>query len=412
MTVQKCTPNQRNKSNLKDSHLIRTTDAHLTIGEYRNVYLTEKEYNQLKADFSGLDSLIEQLSAYIQSTGKKYADHAATLRIWAESRTKIKTGHPGLHLQGRRKPIKTIEKILEQSVSSIPENAEDYYGMDGLRYCGKCHTPREAFFAKGVALMGKNKHPIECSCQRIERTKQETLISQQKHNDLVRRLKAEGFSDPAMLNWTFENDNGRSPQIHHAQRYVEQWQAMRSENLGLLLWGGVGTGKSFLAGCIANALMEQEVPVRMTNFARILNELNGSFSGRNEVVDKLCRYPLLVIDDFGMERGTEYALEQVYNIVDSRYRSQKPLIVTTNLTPDEIRHPQDTLHTRIYDRPGNVHSDFLHWGQLAEGECAGKAGTAETFDRITRKCRKTKIARYRSHPATRIWRLAYEFESA
>ena len=252
--------------------------------------------------------------------------------------------------KGRRKPIKTIEKILEQSVSSIPENAEDYYGMDGLLYCGKCHTPREAFFAKGVALMGKNKHPIECSCQRIERAKQEALISQQKHSDLVRRLKAEGFSDPAMLDWKFENDNGRSPQMCHAHRYVEQWQTMRAENLGLFLWGGVGTGKSFLAGCIANALMEQEVPVRMTSFARILNELNSSFSGRNEVVDKLCRYPLLIIDDFGMERGTEYALEQIYNIVDSRYRSRKPLIVTANLTLDEIRHPQDTAHARIYDR--------------------------------------------------------------
>ena len=125
---------------------------------------------------------------------------------------------------------------------------------------------------------------------------------------------------------------------------------MRAENLGLFLWGGVGTGKSFLAGCIANALIEQEVPVHMTNFARILNELNSSFSGRNEVVDKLCCYPLLVIDDFGMERGTEYALEQVYNIVDSRYRSQKPLIVTTNLPLNEIRHPQDTAHARIYDR--------------------------------------------------------------
>ena len=138
--------------------------------------------------------------------------------------------------------------------------------------------------------------------------------------------------------------------MHHAHRYVEQWQTMRSENLGLLLWGGVGTGKTFLAGCIANALMEQEMPVRMTNFARILNKLNSSFSGRNDVVDKLCRYPLLIIDDFGMERGTEYALEQIYNIVDSRYRSRKPLIVTTNLTLDEIRHPQDTPHTRIYDR--------------------------------------------------------------
>ena len=62
---------------------------------------------------------------------------------------------------------------------------------------------------------------------------------------------------------------------------------MCAENIGLLLWGGVGTGKSFLAGCIANALMAQEVPVRMTNFAHILNE---------------------------------------------------------------IRHPQDTAHARIYDR--------------------------------------------------------------
>ena len=83
---------------------------------------------------------------------------------------------------------------------------------------------------------------------------------------------------------------------------------------------------------------------------RILNELNGSFSGRNDIGDRLCRYPLLIIDDFGIERGTEYALEQIYNIVDSRYRSQKPLIVTTNLTLDEIRHPQDTAHARIYDR--------------------------------------------------------------
>ena len=93
---QKCSTNQRNKNNLKDSHLIRTTDAHLTIGEYRNVYLTEKEYNQLKADFSGLDSLIEQLSAYIQSTGKKYADHAATLRIWAKRQKTERKSTPGI----------------------------------------------------------------------------------------------------------------------------------------------------------------------------------------------------------------------------------------------------------------------------------------------------------------------------
>ena len=96
MIAQKCTPNQRNKNNLKDNHLIKATDAPLTFGEYHNVFLTEKEYKRLKADFSGLDSLIEQLSAYIQSTGKKYADHAATLRIWAKQQKTERKSTPGI----------------------------------------------------------------------------------------------------------------------------------------------------------------------------------------------------------------------------------------------------------------------------------------------------------------------------
>ena len=58
----------------------------------------------------------------------------------------------------------------------------------------------------------------------------------------------------------------------------------------------------------------------------------------------------LILDDFGMERGTEYGLEQVFNVIDSRYRSGKPLIVTTNLTLDDLRNPEDTAHSRIYDR--------------------------------------------------------------
>ena len=96
MIAQKCTPNQRNKNNLKDNHLIKTTDAYLTFGEYQNVFLTEKEYKRLKADFSGLDGLIDQLSAYIQSTGKKYADHAATLRIWAKRQKVKQKSTPGI----------------------------------------------------------------------------------------------------------------------------------------------------------------------------------------------------------------------------------------------------------------------------------------------------------------------------
>ena len=67
-------------------------------------------------------------------------------------------------------------------------------------------------------------------------------------------------------------------------------------------------------------------------------------------IARLCSFPLLILDDFGMERSTEYGLEQIYNVVDSRYRSRKPLIVTTNLTLEELQHPEDTAHSRIYDR--------------------------------------------------------------
>ena len=126
---------------------------------------------------------------------------------------------------------------------------------------------------------------------------------------------------------------------------------MKEKSLGLLLWGDVGTGKSFFAGCIANALLDKGIPVLMTNFSRILNILTGMyFDDRNRFIESFNQYSLLIIDDLGIERNSEFALEQVFNIIDSRYRSRKPLIVTTNLTLDELKNAKDLAHARIYDR--------------------------------------------------------------
>ena len=126
---------------------------------------------------------------------------------------------------------------------------------------------------------------------------------------------------------------------------------MKEKSLRLLLWGDVGTGKSFFAGCIANALLDKGIPVLMTNFSRILNTLTGIYADdRNRFIESFNQYSLLIIDDLGIERNSEFALEQVFNIIDSRYRSRKPLIVTTNLTLDELKNPKDLAHARIYDR--------------------------------------------------------------
>ena len=266
-----------------------------------------------------------------------------------------------------------IEAMITDITATTAE-AEDYTGEDGLLYCGKCHTPKEAYFPKETAQwLGHDRHPTDCDCQRAAREKQQAAESRQKHLEKVEDLKRRGFTDPAMRNWTFEHDNGRNPQTETARFYVESWETMQAENIGYLFWGGVGTGKSYLAACIANALMEQEVPVCMTNFAAILNDLAASFAGRNEYISRLCSFPLLIIDDFGMERGTEYGLEQVYNVIDSRYRSRKPLIVTTNLTLEELQHPEDTAHARIYDRLLEMCSPLCFTGEnLRKAAAQGK----------------------------------------
>lgn len=201
----------------------------------------------------------------------------------------------------------------------------------------------------------------------------EAADREHKHREEVERLKRKGFTDPAMREWTFGNDNGKCPQMHKAYSYVEQWEQISTGNYGLILWGNVGTGKSYFAGCIANALMEKEVSVCMTNFALILNDLAASYKDRNEYIACLCSFPLLILDDFGMERGTEYGLEQVYNVIDSRYRSRKPLIVTTNLTLEELQNPEDTAHARIYDRLLEMCSPLCFTGEnLRKAAAQGK----------------------------------------
>ena len=170
-----------------------------------------------------------------------------------------------------------------------------------------------------------------------------------QHNRIY--LKTSGLQDKSLYDYTFARDNGINPEIKLAHNYVSNWEEMKANASGLLIWGDVGTGKSFFAGCIANALLEKGVPVLMTNFSRILNTLTGMhFEDRNQFINSLNRYSLLIIDDLGIERNSDFALEQVFNVIDSRYRSKKPLIITTNLTLSELNNAADIAHKRIYDR--------------------------------------------------------------
>ena len=237
-----------------------------------------------------------------------------------------------------------IEKARE--TNNIVEG--DYIGENNLYYCGKCKTAKQC----SVTFAGREMVvPCICHCK-AEAIKQEEEQRQQRaFFERVQRYRRMGFPESDMENWTFANDDRKNPKMSDAmQNYVKNFDEFRAKGKGLLLFGNVGTGKTFYAACIANALIDRGIPCLVTNFARIANTVQGLFEGRQEYYDSLNRFPLLLIDDLAAERKTEYMQEIVFNVIDSRYRAGLPLIVTTNLTREEMQHPADITYQRIFSR--------------------------------------------------------------
>lgn len=242
--------------------------------------------------------------------------------------------------------------LQEAPLTAIAENLQyeiqTYLGADGLMHCTVCKEPVEAFYPKG-SLLEMRKHHRQCACERKAYAEEAQYYKEKEHRELIARNKKICFEEKEMEGFTFQNVERDSGVIRIAEEYVTNWQKMKQNHMGYLFWGPVGTGKSYLAACIANALLEKEVTVKMTNFNTILNDLFAA-EDKTEYIRSLNGYELLIIDDLGVERSSEYALENIFSVIDWRYRSGKPLIITTNLPLAQLKRETKIEKKRIYDR--------------------------------------------------------------
>lgn len=253
-----------------------------------------------------------------------------------------------------------FDKIISEAVEASKQNTRiqegDYKNEEGLWMCGKCNTPKQGRYVVPFGT-GIVEPFFDCDCERERKEKEEALIRAAKEKaermERIAKLRVNGIHDENIRTWTFENaDETKNPELlKKARKYFEQWDEMYENNIGLLLFGNVGTGKTYGAACIANALIDIGIPVLMTKFTKILKDLTGfSVDNKNEYIRSLNNYELLVIDDLGVERESDFALEQVFDVIDSRYMNGQPLIVTTNLSIEDLRNPKDMKYKRIYDR--------------------------------------------------------------
>lgn len=246
--------------------------------------------------------------------------------------------------------------IIDQLQGNLVQMREgDYIGADGLIYCGKCHKVREQvlpFPFNPESAPPYRKFPQECDCEKHARATAEALRAEQERRKLAEEIRREGITDARYVTATFASDDRANPKISDAcKRYVDKWPDMYKQNIGVMLYGDVGTGKTFLASCIANALAEKGVRVRMTTLPELTAPMSSNYGReRLEILDKVRRYDLLILDDVGMSKYTDTAMENAFAVINARSLVCKPLIITTNLNPADMKTVQDIRLKRIYSR--------------------------------------------------------------
>lgn len=246
-----------------------------------------------------------------------------------------------------------IDKMIRLVGCEAPKEAPgDYMGEDGLLYCGKCKTRKQSRIDMPKELGGTRNVPAMCSCARAVYEAEEAERKHRENMMVLERLRTSSLMDDLYQNCTFDtcritSDNKRPLSI--VKQYGERFSEMLEKNRGLLLYGRPGTGKTYAAACVANELLNKGISVLMTSFVK-LNATAFSDDDDESVIHRMRRAKLLIIDDLGAERGSDFSLERVYNVIDSRIRSKLPMILTTNLSLKQMRESSDTRYWRIYDR--------------------------------------------------------------
>ena len=256
-------------------------------------------------------------------------------------------------------PYELMKSIAQRGLDNQKRNPTDFVGEDGLLRCGVCGEKKQNYISVDNPAKDDPNRKTDllvvaaCRCDRELEEAEQKAKKAAEDMASIKRLRTMSLMDEKFQNATFETFkstkyNARNLKL--CKRFATAFDVMLEKNQGLIMWGDVGTGKSFAAACIANYLLAQKVPVVMTSFVEILKAIQKDPEREEAIIAKLNRAKLIIFDDLGAERDTSYGLEKIYGIIDGRYRKQLPMILTTNLTMDEMKSETDVRYSRIYDR--------------------------------------------------------------
>ena len=260
-----------------------------------------------------------------------------------------------------------LDIVAALAEKNCPRDNEYLDEETGLLRCQICGGPRQTTVQP---FPDRPPRVVRCMCKCP--TEEDRRLEQERL-DMIERRRRACFKGTDMQDWCFANDDRKRPELSDAAaRYAEQFDTHLRNNQGLLYYGPVGTGKTYLAACIANAVVDRGYSARMANFTTIANTLWDA-EYKDVFMAELRGYDLLILDDLGAERKSEYMQEIVYNVIEDRNRAGKPVIITTNLTADELAKTEEMGYSRIYDRLLQRCLPIKVEGQSRRRQAAGQA---------------------------------------
>lgn len=208
-----------------------------------------------------------------------------------------------------------------------------------LSFCEHCGKP-EHYIDENGELIGVN----HTKCRRIAKFKHLSITSK-------------FFDENKFENAVIESEKEETF-FQHFRKYVENFDMAKQEGIGFLLVGNPGTGKTFAANCMANELTKKGYAVLSFNISGYLGEIKKGFdknSPINDIENKLLNAvidaDLIVIDDIGSEKLSEWGEERMFNLFDKIYNYKKAVVITSNLRGGELsKHLSVNKSTKISDR--------------------------------------------------------------
>lgn len=158
------------------------------------------------------------------------------------------------------------------------------------------------------------------------------------------------FIGKTLDNYNAETD-GQRKALQICRSYAEGFDRTLKTGASLIMSGMPGTGKSHLAGAILQAILPRHVGVYVTlmDLIRMLRDTwrRDSETTESQLLARLQDVPLLVIDEIGVQYGTDGERAILFDVLDRRYRAMRPVILMTNLNKTEF---SAAIGERVFDR--------------------------------------------------------------